>query len=159
MIPSHYFTVLPHLSCHPTRHLILIPGQPLKQPRLYVNLELISNTQTLQVLRHEDHFSSMFCTYAEYPVACLDTAEAGAAEDVVYGGARVPHGLAHHPRLKAAHHSKRTIPGETLGSVTPRRHRARHVEVLALVAALLVEAVGDPGAEGEIHSLPVSRDE
>ena len=92
-------------------------------------------------------------------MTCLDTPEAGAAEHVVYGGARVPHGLPHHPRLEAAHHRQRTVAREALGPIPPCWHRAGHVEVLPLVAALLVEAVGDPGAEGEVHPLPVPRDE
>ena len=98
-------------------------------------------------------------THTEYPVACLYAAEAGAAEHVVDHDPGVPHGLTHHPRLEPAHHRQRTVPGEPLGPVSPHRHRAWHVQVLPLVAALLVEAVGDPGAEGEVHSFSVSCDE
>ena len=92
-------------------------------------------------------------------MAGLHAAEAGAAEHVVDHGPRLAHGLAHQPRLHRAHHRQRAVPGEGLGPLAPRGHRGRHVQVLALVAALLVEAVGDPGAEGEVYALSVSSDE
>ena len=63
----------------------------------------------------------------------LDTAETGAAEDVMYGEAGLLHGLAHQLGLEAAHHSERTVPSEAIRPPSPAGNAGRHVEVFPLV--------------------------
>ena len=89
----------------------------------------------------------------------LDTSKTGTAEYMMDGNASIPHGLSHQFSLDSTNYCERTVSAEALGTLAPLWDLDRHVEVLALVATLLVKAVGDPGTEGEVDPLSMSSDE
>ena len=130
------------LGAHPVGDAVHVPHEPLKEPRLHVDLQLVLQTQPDQNV-----------------VARLHAPERRRGVDVREGDLLPPEPLADHTRLRYPHPRQGTVEGESLRTGRAARHVGGHVEVLLRVVALLVEAERDPRAEGEVNAFSVARHE